>query len=122
LKNHPLKTWNGADYVMQAYIPTDDGYQYYTRLGFAFTDLGITTDFNKDGILDRKIKFTLLDYEKSHHTVKYMTYNDNGTFRENLIEKECMEYSGYAYITRYSNNGILHLIFSYESSEMWNFK
>ena len=66
----PVEKWNGENYFMGDYEPTDKGFQYYFRRFFAFTDLNKFEDFNNDGFIDRKVKFTRLNYEKSHFYIR----------------------------------------------------
>lgn len=117
----PVEKWNGEGYVMGEYEPDDKGFQYYTLNGFAFTDLNKFEDFNNDGFIDRKVKFTKLDYEQSHfylRDVYTFSSEENKKYFEECRGKEVM---GEGYITRFQEDGLLYLLPSYEETDLWNF-
>lgn len=117
----PVEKWNGENYFMGDYEPTDKGFQYYTLDGFAFTDLNKFEDFNNDGFIDRKVKFTKLDYEKSHFYIRDVyTYSDE-EYKKEFEECRSKEIRGEGYITRFQENGLLYLLPSYEETDLWNF-
>ena len=115
------------DLVSGPYIPFYAGYDYYIGNGFAFDTLNEIIDYNNDGYLDMKIKFTKLDYDPSHRLIRSLSVHiftdyqqkiENGELDTNInfndYEKDVFKknnnfgYWGIGYITKFSKNGLLH--------------
>lgn len=117
----PVEKWNGEDYVMGEYEPDDKGFQYYTLNGFAFTDLNKLEDFNNDGFIDRKVRFTKLDYEQSHFYIRDVYTFSSDENKKYFQECRSKELVGEGYITRFHEDGLIYLLPSYEETDLWNF-
>lgn len=124
-----LEIWNSnlQDYEIGPYKPYITGYDYYLGNGFAFSIMNEFLDFNSDGYLDLKVKYTRLDYEKASNLIRgksisifsdYQKKIANGEISKNkdfnVYEDEVWDsnnnfgLSGYGYITKYSDDGLLY--------------
>ena len=116
-------------FIIGPYQPYLNEYDYYIGNGFAINDLNELKDYNQDGYLDRKVQYTKLDYDKSHHLIRAISNSIFSEYQDKLnlseINKEVVfdEYSakewmlnnnfelfGFGYITRYSNQGLIYFI------------
>ena len=117
------------DRVIGPYKPYDNRYDYYIGNGFAFSDMNELLDFNEDGYLDRKIKYTTLDYEASRSVTnekwkdmlsEYEEKIKNGEISKDVDWAEYQEkelklnnnfgWWGYGYLTKYSDDGYLYFL------------
>ena len=120
------------NFIVGPYVPNISGYDYYLGNGFAFNQTNELLDFNSDGYLDIKIKYTKLDYESSHHLIRgismsifseYQKKIESGELNKDIdfndYEKKEWEsnnnfgYWGHGYITKYSEDGLLHFFVEY---------
>ncbi len=120
------------NFIVGPYVPNISGYDYYLGNGFAFNQTNELLDFNSDGYLDIKIKYTKLDYESSHHLIRGISMSIFSDFQKKIesgelnkdvdfndYEKKEWEsnnnfgYWGHGYITKYSEDGLLHFFVEY---------
>ena len=120
------------NFIVGPYVPNISGYDYYLGNGFAFNLTNELLDFNSDGYLDIKIKYTKLDYESAHHLIRGISMSIFSDFQKKIesgelnkdvdfndYEKKEWEsnnnfgYWGHGYITKYSEDGLLHFFVEY---------
>ena len=117
------------DFIIGPYKPNISGYDFYLGNGFAFSDMNELLDFNEDGYLDRKIKYSKLDYEESRFLTneilnemfsEYEEKIENGEISKDRDWEEYREkefklnnnfgWWGYGYLTKYSDDGYLYFL------------
>jgi len=116
------------DFVIDSYKPTDSHYKYHLGNGFAFDETNEISDFNLDGFLDIKVKYTKLDYENAGGQIRAIRSEMFAEYKEKVKEGELSKtvkfedfvkeqwelnddfglFGDDGYITRYSNNGLIH--------------
>jgi hypothetical protein len=118
---------NKKDFIIGPYKADISGYDYYLGNGFALSEMNELLDFNADGYLDTKVKYTKLDYEASHHLTRGISMSIFSEYQKKIksgelnkgvdfndYEKEEWKlnnnfgYWGYGYITKYSAKGFLY--------------
>jgi hypothetical protein len=118
---------NKKDLVIGPYKPYHNTYDYYVGNGFALNEMNELLDFNSDGYLDVKVKYTKLDYESSYHLIRGISMSIFSEYQKKIksgelnkdvdfndYEKEEWKsnnnfgYWGYGYITKYSDEGFLY--------------
>ena len=70
--------------------------------------------------MDRKVKFTRLDYDKSHFYIRDVYTYSSEEYKKYFEECRSKELMGEGYITRFKEDGLLYLIPSYEETDLWN--
>ena len=114
-------------FIIASYKPSNSEFEYHLGNGFAFDKTNEISDFNFDGFLDVKIKYTKLDYERAGYQTReimnemYFDFKDKVekgelnkvvTFEEYEKEQWKLQHNfgffGEGYITRYSKNGLLY--------------
>ena len=116
-----------GDFLIGPYKPYYNGYDYYLGNGFAFNNMNEILDYNSDGFLDLRIKYTKLDYEASYHLSRSISVSIFNEYQKkiksgdldkdvdfNEYERQVMKSNhnygnyGYGYITKYSEGGLIY--------------